>query len=74
MALSTSNRAAPSSYLSLGEVAAELGITDRTVRNYVARGVLPAHRIKGSRLIRVRRSDVDALLQPVPVTDGGDAA
>lgn len=60
-------------WLTQAEVAEHLGVTDRTVRNYIARGVLPASRIRGSRQIRVRLDDVEALMQPVP-TLGGDAA
>jgi excisionase family DNA binding protein len=55
------------------EASAEyLGVTDRTIRNYIARGVLPASRVRGSRLIRIRKSDLDAMLHPVP-TSGGQA-
>lgn len=63
----------PQRWLSQPEAADYLGVTDRTVRNYIARGTLPARRIKGSRLIRISTADLDALLRPVP-TVGGDAA
>lgn len=53
-------------WLSQTEVAEYLGITTRTVRRYIAIGLLPATRIKGSRLIRIDRADVDALLRPIP--------
>lgn len=53
-------------WLSQAEVAEYLGITTRTVRRYIAIGLLPASRIKGSRLIRIDRGDVDALLRPIP--------
>lgn len=53
-------------WLSQAEVAEYLGITTRTVRRYIAMGLLPANRIKGSRLIRIDRADVDALLRPIP--------
>ena len=39
--------------------AAYLEVTDRTVRNYVARGLIPAQRI-GPKLLRIRQSDLDA--------------
>lgn len=59
-------------WLSQADAGQYLGVTDRTVRNYIARGVLPGHRVKGSRLVRVRQTDLDRLLQRIPT--GGDAA
>lgn len=52
--------------LDIKQSAEYLDVTDRTIRAYIARGDLRAHRIKGSRLIRIRRSDLDGLLRPVP--------
>lgn len=48
-----------------------LGVTDRTIRNYIARGILPAYRVRSSRAIRIRQSDLDALLRPIPATEAG---
>lgn len=59
-------------WLSQSDAADYLGVTDRTVRNYIARGVLKGHRVRGSRLIRIDRIDLDALLQPIPTA--GDVA
>lgn len=56
----------PRRWLSQQEAAEYLGVTDRSVRNYVARGVLPASRVRGSRLVRIDRSDLDRLLAPIP--------
>lgn len=53
------------------EAAHYLGVSERTIRNYIARGDLPGHRVKGSRLVRIRRADLDALLRPIPT--GGAA-
>ena len=58
--------AKPDRLLSQAEAAAYLGVIERTVRNYAARGDLPAYRMRGSRLLRYRQSDLDALLVPVP--------
>ena len=49
--------------------AAELArVNPRTIDNLVQNGTLPAYRIKGTRLIRIKRSDVEALI--VPASDG----
>ncbi|WP_366925085.1 helix-turn-helix domain-containing protein [Nocardioides sp. REDSEA-S30_B4] len=61
-------------WLSQQDAAAYLGVTDRTIRNYIARGLLPAHRIRGSRSIRIARADLEALLRPIPAGGGPDAA
>jgi excisionase family DNA binding protein len=53
-------------WLSQQEAAEYLGVTDRTIRNYVARGLVPAHRIRGSRLIRFDINELDAALRPIP--------
>ena len=58
-------------WLTEADAAEQLKVTPRTVRSYIARGLLPASRIRGSRLIRIRQSDVDAMLRPIP-TSGGD--
>ncbi|BBZ04893.1 hypothetical protein MCHIJ_43300 [Mycolicibacterium chitae] len=46
------------SLLTLQQAAAYLNVTDRTVRNYVARGLIPAQRV-GPKLLRIRQSDLD---------------
>ncbi|MDH3045344.1 helix-turn-helix transcriptional regulator [Gordonia alkanivorans] len=48
-------------HLSLQDVAAELGVSDRTVRRYVANGDLRAIRVS-SRIIRIDPADLDAFL------------
>lgn len=51
-------------YLTLTQVAEALQVSRSAIRGYVARGVLPVRRIRSSRLLRVARSDVEALLEP----------
>lgn len=69
MSVTTSQR-----WLSQQEAAEYLGVTDRTVRNYIARGVLPGHRLRGSRLVRIDLRDVDKMLRPIPTVGGGAGA
>ncbi|CAJ1505696.1 helix-turn-helix domain-containing protein [[Mycobacterium] burgundiense] len=47
------------SLLTLQQAAAYLSITDRTVRNYVARGLIPAQRV-GPKLLRIRQADLES--------------
>lgn len=54
-------------YLSLTDAALRLDVSVRTVRRHIANGNLPAFRL-GSRLIKVRADDVDALMRPIPTT------
>lgn len=61
----------PERLLSIREAAAYIGTSTRTITRLVVAGDLKAYRF-GQRLIRMRRSDLDALL--VPVIDGDDAA
>lgn len=63
-------------WLTQQEAADQLGVTVQSVRAYIARGHLPAYRVRSSRVIRVRQSDLDKLLCPIPTTTGGhrDAA
>lgn len=58
-----------SAWLSQAEAAEYLGITQRTIRAYIARGTLPASRVRGSRLVRIKQSDLEALLRPIPTTE-----
>lgn len=59
-------------WLSQAEAAVRLGVTDRTIRTYIARGALRASRIRGSRLVRIDSRELDAILTPIPsAVDGG---
>lgn len=64
----------PRRWLSQAEAAEYLGVTDRTIRNYIARGQLRAHRPRGSRLIRIDLHELEDLLRPIPTGGGLDAA
>jgi len=47
------------------EAAAYLGVHIQTIRGYIKSAKLPALRIAGERAIRLRREDLDALLEPL---------
>jgi len=53
-------------WLSQQEAAQYLGVTDRTIRNYVRTGALKGRRLPGSRLIRLDRLEIDKALKLVP--------
>jgi len=58
------NEVAPlAEYITVADVMHMLSVSERTVRQWIADGDLPAFR--AGRLIRVRRSDVLAMLVPV---------
>lgn len=50
-------------FASVAEVAHDLQVTERFVRHLIATGELRAVKV-GARLVRIRRSDVEALLRP----------
>jgi excisionase family DNA binding protein len=52
-------------YISLSAAAEQCGISERTMRRYIAEGKLPAYRL-GKRQIRVKSVDLDALLVRIP--------
>ncbi|MBY0372528.1 MAG: helix-turn-helix domain-containing protein [Bryobacteraceae bacterium] len=55
----------PAQYLSPEETAAALGVHVQTVRAYVREGKLRAHRLAGERVLRIRRDDLERLMQPL---------
>lgn len=60
-----SNLAVPNGDLDIAEVAAELNTSKKFVRDSIAAGHLKAYRLKGSRLIRITRADLDAFKLPI---------
>lgn len=50
--------------LSPAEAAEYMGVHDATIRRWISKGILPAERV-GPRLIRIKRTDLDALSQPI---------
>jgi excisionase family DNA binding protein len=51
------------------EVADYLGVHVQTVRAWVRSGKLPARRLAGQRALRIRESDLDAVLEPVEASE-----
>jgi excisionase family DNA binding protein len=54
-----------SEYLTPEQAADVLGVHVQTVRGYVRSGKLPASRLAGERAIRIRRSDLECVLESV---------
>jgi excisionase family DNA binding protein len=54
---------------SVAEGAAHYGMSDRTIRRYIASGILPAYRI-GPRAIRIDLDDLERLARLVPAAGG----
>jgi excisionase family DNA binding protein len=52
-------------YLTPEQAAETLGVHVQTLRAYVRSGKLPALRLAGERAIRIRRSDLEQVLEPV---------
>ncbi len=59
-----------SELLTPAEAAEVLGITQRSLRKWIAAGTLTAYRLNG-KLIRIKREDLDKLLQPIQAGDAG---
>lgn len=59
----------PRSLVTQQAAADYLGVTDRTIRNYIARGTLTGYRL-GKRSIRVDVRELDSLLRPIPAAGG----
>lgn len=71
--MQATHEVAPPRLMSQSQAAEYLGVSDRTIRNYIAAGTLRAFRIDGSRLIRLAADDVAALARPLPRRLGSDA-
>lgn len=67
--MSAIESAKPGAFISLSSAAEMLGISVHTLRRRIAAGDLPAFR-SGRRIIRIRVSDLDKILKPVPSARG----
>ena len=63
---STATDPTRSPFLTVARAADELAVTERFIRKLIAQGELRAVKV-GSRVVRIRRSDLDDLLRPARV-------
>jgi len=52
-------------YMTIQEAAASRKVTDRTIRRWIAQGLLPAVRL-GPTLVRINSDDLARLDRPIP--------
>lgn len=53
--------------ITIAEAAERYGVSTRTIRRYIANGLLPAYRM-GPRLVRIEEADLDRIEQRMPTT------
>lgn len=59
-------------FMSVADIATMVAVSERTVREWIARGTLPAY--KAGRMVRIKRADALALFRPITVRSmGGEA-
>jgi len=54
--------------VTIANVATHLGVTPRSVRNYITQGLFPAYRIPGTRGVRLKLSEVNAAMKIIPAS------
>jgi excisionase family DNA binding protein len=59
----------PDVFLTPEDVAGRLNVNVQTVRAWIRSGKLPASRLAGRRVLRIRESDIDEVLEPVDPSD-----
>lgn len=52
-------------FVTIAQAADYMSLSPKSIRRLIARGTLPASRIKGTTAVRIRRADLDRLAQPV---------
>lgn len=55
-------------FATIAAVATMLGVTERTVRNYISQGLFPAYRIPGTRGVRLDPAEVEATMKLIPAS------
>lgn len=66
--MSTVNPSGREALVTIAFVASILGVTPRTIRNYISQGHFPAYRIPGTRGVRLRMSDVQSAMKVIPTS------
>jgi excisionase family DNA binding protein len=59
-------------YLSVRQAADLLSVSSRTIRRYIKQQYLPAYRVAGQPTIRIKREDIESLLEPIAVEGSED--
>lgn len=67
--MSTATLPSTRRYATLAAAAEYVDVTERTIRNYIARGELTGYRL-GSRTVRVDLNEIDAILKVIPTAGG----
>jgi excisionase family DNA binding protein len=57
----------PPRLVGIAEAAGHAGISPRTLRRYIADGLIPGYRV-GPRLVKIDLADLGALVKPIPTT------
>jgi excisionase family DNA binding protein len=61
----------PIEFLTLAQAAELTGLSIRTIQRHIRSGNLPAAYLGGSRLVRIKREDLDNLFTPTEPTAAG---
>lgn len=55
-------------FVSQQNAAARFQVTDRTIRNWITRGLITGYRLPGSRAIRVDVDEIERMIRAIPAT------
>ena len=67
----TTNQRNPVRWLTVAEAADHLNVKPATLRAWARRGVIPAHRVVGTRQVRFQAAQLDAAMRPLEVLEAG---
>jgi len=59
---------APRRIVTVDQAASFLGVTPRSIRNYISKGLFPAYRVPGTRGIRVDLDEINRKMRLIPAT------